>query len=287
MEATRGSKEERRAASAVNVGTLGKGKIATIVLSRPKKKNAINGRTYLELAHAFAAVSADPGVSIIVLSGEGDYFCSGADLSEWADMSPATTTVQAALAPVRAFMHSLLCCPKVVVAAVNGPAVGIGVTLLAHCDLVYAAPSATFWVPFLRAAIVPEFASSVTFPRIMGPAMATDMLLTSRKLSADEAVRARLVSDIIPAENFLSDIYKKMDDVLQQPLGEKSVLLFKKMLREKTAKEMEAVVEEELAELGRRYASGETGFAVGQLMKPSTKDFKSATAQKATHQSRL
>lgn len=101
-------------------------------------------------------------------------------------------------------MMAVLRFPKILVAAVNGPAVGIGVTLLPHCDLVYSSASATFWVPFLRIAVVPEFGSSLTFPRIMGQAVAGDMLLNSRILTSDEALQWGLVSELHSPQDLLS-----------------------------------------------------------------------------------
>lgn len=101
-----------------------------------------------------------------------------------------------ASAPVGRFMRSLLSCPKILIAAVNGPAVGIGTTILLHVDLVFASPTAWFWLPFLRAGIVPEFASSVLLPQLLGSANASRMLLLGDKLTCEEAAQFGLVGEI-------------------------------------------------------------------------------------------
>jgi len=99
--------------------------------------------------------------------------------------------------PAGRFMMTMIAFPKVIVAAVNGPAIGIGVTLLLHCDLVYCTRNATFWVPFTRIALVPEFCASVTFVEVMGVARANELLLMGKKIDAERAVLDRLACGII------------------------------------------------------------------------------------------
>ncbi|CAI6007784.1 unnamed protein product [Closterium sp. NIES-65] len=160
--------------------------------------------------------------------------------------------------PVGQFMRGVLRFSKILVAAVNGPAIGIGVTLLPHCDLVFAADSATFWVPFLRIALVPEFGSSVTLPQLLGRPLANDLLLTSRVLTADEACR--------------NDVLAILSDIQQQALVQQSLPIFKRMLRQPLGDsaprqpDMEAVVAEELRQLARRQMAGETGYAMAGEM---------------------
>ncbi|CAI5506630.1 unnamed protein product [Closterium sp. Naga37s-1] len=175
--------------------------------------------------------------------------------------------------PVGQFMRGVLRFSKILVAAVNGPAIGIGVTLLPHCDLVFAADSATFWVPFLRIALVPEFGSSVTLVQLLGQPLANDLLLTSRVLSADEACRNGLVSRVFPDGTLQSEVLAILSDIQQQALVQQSLPIFKRMLRqplgdsEPRQPDMEAVVAEELRQLARRQMAGETGYAVRETMK--------------------
>ena len=215
-----------------NILTTNEGGVFTITLNRPRKKNAVDSNTYLELVDALTCAAQDCSVMMAVLTGTGDYFCSGADLTEFAPcveaaqraggkmslQSPVTRRTlpnDVFSSPVGRFMITILRFPKILVAAVNGPAVGIGVTVLAHCDLVYASEEATFWVPFTRIAVVPEFGSSVAFSRIMGKAMAGDVLLAARPLSAAEALSCGLVSRLFPTSELLSGMVSADCDTIR------------------------------------------------------------------------
>lgn len=253
-----GFKHMASGASGANIRTEEEDGVLVLALDNPRKKNALTNETYLGIVDVLDRAAQNPAVTAVVITGAGDYFCSGTDVA--ASLVPAMA--DPATAPVGKFMLAILHFPKILVAAVNGPAVGIGVTLLPHCDLVYSATSATFWVPFLRIAVVPEFGSSLTFPRIMGPAVAGDMLLASRVLSADEAHRWGLVSELLPASDILSETKRKLIDILKQPLGKESLLLYKRMLRRWTTEEVELAVLEELKILGKRYVDGDTKHAL-------------------------
>eukprot|EP00897_Mesotaenium_endlicherianum_P005566 jgi/Mesen1/5037/ME000025S04433 len=235
------------------IKTVQDGVVLTIVLSRPDRKNAMNSTLYAELAVALAKAADDSTVHAVILTGEGDYFSSGADLSEGSVGGPNPI-----LAPVGQFMLGLLHFPKLIVAAVNGHAVGIGVTLLPHCDISYAATTATFWAPFARIAIVPEFCSSVTFPRILGPSLANEMLMGSKKIGADEAKTTGLVSELFPPETLLPDVQQRVKMMLEQPLAHDSFPLFKRMMKRSVLRELEDVLMYELSELSRRAARGDT-----------------------------
>ena len=130
--------------------------IGVMKMNAPRRKNSFNPGMYRGLLDALTQFENDPDVPCVVITGTGDTFTSGADLQE------ATT-----LNLVREFMIRVIEYPKVLVAAVNGLAIGIGTTLLPHCDLVYASDNAAFWTPFTRIAIIPEFCSSYTFPKVM------------------------------------------------------------------------------------------------------------------------
>ena len=160
-------------------------------LYRPRVKNAFNDDQYSDLVNLMNAAKDDASVHAIVLTGTGDYFSSGADIS---NVAVDSDTIDR---PTGKFMLTLLSFPKVFVAAVNGPAIGIGVTLLLHCDLVYCTQKSTFWVPFTRIAFVPEFCSSVLLVETCGLNRANEMLLMAKKIDAKKAVENRIVCDII------------------------------------------------------------------------------------------
>ncbi|CAN0347845.1 unnamed protein product [Ascophyllum nodosum] len=201
--------------------------IATLTLNRPEVKNAFSSEVYLKVAELLERAEKDESVVAVVLTGAGDYFTSGADVKELMTSEPPTTLMSQQ--PFGIFASTLLRFPKLVVAAVNGPAVGVGVTLLPHCDVVYAyggteaaasapAPAggssrgqevrvglagekpADFWTPFFQLAIVPEFCSSVTLPAILGWSLANEMLVMGRKLTGAEALSSGLISQLTYAE---------------------------------------------------------------------------------------
>ncbi len=185
--------------------------ILLVALNRPKVKNAFNDKQYLELITILQKVANDTSIHAIVLTGMGDYFSSGADLSEnnfgaegdeydeeEDEMNEQEKKrVGTIHKPPGQFMMTLLSFPKLICCAVNGPAVGIGVTLLPHCDIVYCTENATFWVPFTRIALVPEFASSVTFVEMMGLSRANEMLILGEKIDSRKAVQNGLCVGII------------------------------------------------------------------------------------------
>lgn len=253
------------------------GAICTVTFCRPDVKNAMSMRAYLETVQVLSAAAADPAVLVVILTGAGDYFTSGADLSEPGALGP--NMINPVLAPVGRFMLALLRFPKVLVAAVNGPAVGIGVTLLPHCDVAYASTAASFWVPFARIAVVPEFCSSVTLPQILGPSLANEMLLMSRKLGAEEAAARGLVSGpLFPTDRLLPEVRKRVNEMLAQPLAKDSLPLYKRMIKRPVLAHLESVFHEEMAELGRRAVNGDTARAV-QALNQARRPAKPGTAE--------
>ena len=181
-----------------------KGDMLFLFFNRPRVKNAIAPATYLEIVQVLKSAEDNDDIRAVVLSGTGDYFTSGADIS-FSDTSEYKASMRdPPTAPVGQFMFALMRFPKLLVAAVNGPAVGIGVTLLTHCDFCYAATSATFWTPFVRVAVVPEFCSSMLFPRIFGTPLANEMLLGARVLKVEEAKAAGLIAAVFPNDRLLA-----------------------------------------------------------------------------------
>ncbi len=168
--------------------------IATLAFSRPEKKNAITAAMYQSLAEGLKAADADQAVRVIVITGDGGMFTAGNDLEDFLKHPP-----QGDDSAVVQFMNALRTASKPVLAAVPGIAIGIGTTLLMHCDLVYAADSAKFALPFTTLGLCPEFASSVLLPRIAGYQRAAEKLLLGEAFDADEAERIGLVNRVLPA----------------------------------------------------------------------------------------
>ena len=149
--------------------------VATITIDRPEKKNAITGDMYDALVASLKRAADDKSVRAVLITGAGTAFTAGNDLKDFSNprfIEPDS--------PVLGFMHALAAFEKPVVAAVNGLAVGIGVTLLLHCDLVYVADNATFSMPFTSLGLVPEFASTLLLPLVAGRVRAAEKLLLVR-----------------------------------------------------------------------------------------------------------
>lgn len=169
---------------------LRKDGVITVTMARPDKKNAITQAMYRAMAGAIEDYGKDKDARALILTGQGDMFTSGNDLHDFA----LGTAKEGEVPAVLHFLGALRDCPKPIIASVNGPAIGVGLTMLLHCDLVYASDSATFSAPFAKLALVPEAGSSMLLPACVGMAIANDILLAGRTLGADEALSFGLVA---------------------------------------------------------------------------------------------
>lgn len=168
--------------------------VATIEIARPEKKNALTIAMYQAMADALRAAAADAAVRAVLVTGQPGIFTSGNDLEDFMQRPP-----QGADSPVAQFMGALLEIDKPVVAAVTGAAIGIGTTMLLHCDLVYASDEARFAMPFVSLGLVPEFASSLLLPALLGPRRAAERLLLGDPFTAETAVECALANAVLPA----------------------------------------------------------------------------------------
>lgn len=186
-------------------------RVFKIVLNRPKKKNAITLEMYSELCQALEeATTAD--CSVAVITGAGDYFCSGNDLSNFTNIAPneISTMAQKSSVVLQKFVAAFIDFPKPLIALINGPAVGISVTILGLFDAVYASDKATFHTPFSALGQSPEGCSSYIFPKLMGMAKASELLLFNQKISAVEACERNLVTEVIPDGVFAKETEAKI-----------------------------------------------------------------------------
>jgi enoyl-CoA hydratase/carnithine racemase len=187
--------------------------VLTIRLNRPDKLNAITTGMYGALADAMGQGETDESVRVIVLTGAPGVFSAGNDLTD-----VLTGNVLELEGPTMRFIHSLIDCTKVLVAEVDGPAIGIGTTALLHCDLVYATARTKFGLPFVKLGIVPEAASSLLLPRVVGPAAAANLLLFGDVFSAQEAASAGLVTEVLPdADTLRARVADRVAALLARP----------------------------------------------------------------------
>ena len=187
--------------------------VATITLNRPDRLNAWTATMGGELRDAMEAASGDPGVKAIILTGAGRGFCAGADMNDLADISSAGRTEARPFTPFdpqsRAdFQHPMTYFPAVkkpIIAAVNGPAAGMGFCMMLFCDLRFAADSAAFVTAFSRRGLIAEHGIGWTLPRLVGHSRAMDLLLSSRKVGAEEAYRIGLADRVFPTNTLLAE----------------------------------------------------------------------------------
>jgi enoyl-CoA hydratase/carnithine racemase len=170
------------------------GGIATIAFARPDKKNAITADMYSRMADCIESATADAATRVVLLAGSDACFTAGNDLQDFLASPPSGDD-----SPVFRFLHALAACPKPVVAAPCGVAVGVGTTMLLHCDLVYAGDNARFSVPFAQLGLCPEAASSLLLPAIAGWQRAAEKLLLGEPFGADEAREMGIVNRVLPA----------------------------------------------------------------------------------------
>lgn len=236
-------------------------------MRRPRVKNAFDDAMYQQLMAAIDEFEADAALHALVLTGHGDYFTSGADIEQAMGRYGGGSTELPSAGEPKKFMHKLLGCSKLVVAAVNGPAIGIGVTLLLHCDLVFACDRASFWTPFMRIGIVPEFASSYTFPHVLGAAVANDLLLRSKQIDVQRALACGLVGQLLPTTNFLDHVFAEIEPLVSVPLTARNLPAYKKINRRVRDPFVREALVAEYEELDRRFKAGETRAAAVALFK--------------------
>lgn len=168
------------------------GPVLEIRFNRPDKKNAITVAMYAALADALEQAAADPAIRAVTIAGSGGIFTAGNDIKDFQQPRPGEEEM-----PVFRFLRALAAFPKVIIAGVEGMAIGIGTTLLLHCDLVVAAPSARFAMPFVDLALVPEAASSLLLPRLVGRQRAAKHLLLGEPFDAETALGYGIVTEIV------------------------------------------------------------------------------------------
>jgi enoyl-CoA hydratase/carnithine racemase len=218
------------------------GGVARVRFDRPDKKNAITAEMYVQLAEALAGADADPAVRAILLHGSAECFTAGNDVADFLERPPSGEG-----SPTWRLLEVFPKIAKPVVAAVAGPAVGIGATMLLHCDLVYAAPNARFQFPFVHLGIVPEFGSTYLLPLYAGYQRAAHMLLLGQPFDAQRALDAGIVSEVVPQEALFATAEKAAAALASLPA--ESIRLTKQLMRKRHA----ATVAEVIAEEGRLF----------------------------------
>jgi enoyl-CoA hydratase/carnithine racemase len=235
--------------------------VTTITLNRVDKKNSLTSAMYATLAEALQTASADAAVRVVVVQGHESIFSAGNDIGDFLNKPPSTPD-----SPVFHFMRALIVFPKPLIAAVCGPAVGIGTTMLLHCDLVYAGDNAAFSMPFVNLGLCPELASSYLAPLLMGYQRAAEALLLGEPFRAETALEMGLINRIVPPTEANALAQQQARKLALKPAT--ALMETKRLMKKGNA----SVVAERMAEEGASFSR--------MLSEPAAKEAFSAFLEK-------
>ena len=247
------------------IGSAGAPQVARVRFDRIDKKNALTAEMYAQLGAALAAAEADTQVRAVLLHGTAECFTAGNDVGDFLKR-PA-----GGVPPAKALFDVLPHMKKPVVAAVGGPAVGIGSTLLLHCDLVYAAPNARFQLPFVPLGIVPEFGSTFLLPMLAGYQRAAELLLLGQPFSAQKAYEAGIVTEVVAQEQLIEHSLKIATALAALP--PESIRLTKRLMKARYGQALAATIEEETRIFSERLGSPEAKEALSAFLEKRKPDF--------------
>jgi len=240
--------------------------VLTLTFNRLERKNAINLATYTALADALEEAGDDPAVRVVVIEGHETIFCAGNDLEDFLRRPPTDSSW-----PGVRFLYNISAFPKPLVAAVCGPAIGVGTTLLFHCDLVYAGDNATFSMPFVNLGLCPEAASSFLAPRQLGYHHAAEMLLLGERFSAAVALERGLVNRVVPPSECGALAQAQARRLAALPLA--NLILTKRLMKGEQQEAVRARIDTEVIEFARLLGEPAAREAMTAFMEKRAPDF--------------
>jgi enoyl-CoA hydratase/carnithine racemase len=230
--------------------------VCELRLNRPEKRNALNSDMYEAMVEALSQAESDEELRVVLLSGEGACFTGGNDLKDFLD-APAIIQPDHVISR---FLRAISGFSKILIAAVHGPTVGIGATLLLHCDLVVAAARSTRLImPFVQLGVVPEAASTLMLPRLLGHRRAAEILFLGEPLDAQTAKDWGLVNRVVEDETLMEQARALADAAARQPPG--AVRATKRLMKSAQDAEVAGRMEEELKVFAQRLRSAEFAAA--------------------------
>jgi enoyl-CoA hydratase/carnithine racemase len=242
--------------------------VLTLTLNRPDKKNALTRAMYQTLGDAIDAASADPGVRCILIQAEGNVFTAGNDLGDFAAINRGDDAA-APRTGGNPLLNALARAATPIVAAVNGRAVGIGTTMLLHCDLVFVSEDAVLTTPFVNLALIPEAASSLTLPARIGHARAFSMFVLGEAVDAKTAVEWGIANEVCPRADLRTRARAAADAIAARPAS--AVRLTKTLMRDPAA--LAARMEIETAHFAAQLKSAEAKEAFAAFAEKRAPDF--------------
>jgi enoyl-CoA hydratase/carnithine racemase len=241
-------------------------RVLTLQLNRPEKKNALTVAMYQTLADALVAADADPAVRVVVIRGTEDCFTAGNDLMDFMQNPPSGED-----SSVGQFLRAIATLKMPLVGIVDGLAIGVGTTLLLHCDLVYAGSHARFKLPFVNLGLCPEAASSLLLPRLAGTAKASELLLLGREFGPEEAVALGLANAAFPSEELLAGAMAVVRQLAAQP--PEAVRVTKELIRGRDRAAIAEVMRAEFEQFLGRLMSPEAAEAFQAFAEKRAPDF--------------
>ena len=240
--------------------------VMTITINRVEKKNSFTSAMYSACADALEQASSDAAVRVVVIQGDITVFSAGNDIADFLNSpNPGLS------APVLRFLRNLASFSKPLVAAVCGPAVGVGTTMLFHCDLVYAGDNAAFSMPFVNLGVCPEAASSLLVPQMMGYHRAAEALLLGEPFMAEAALEVGLVNRILPPMEVNGFAQTQARKLAAKPLS--SLIETKRLMKKVQLPQVLAVIDEEAQSFGRMMGEPAAREAFGAFMAKRRPDF--------------
>jgi len=249
-----------------NILTETKDGVARIEIDRPDKKNALTAAMYQAMADAIRAAEADAKVRVLLIHGKSDLFTAGNDLQDFLDNPPRDDN-----RPVFQFLYGISQAQKPIVAAVAGAAVGIGTTMLLHCDLVYAAPNARLQLPFVNLGLVPEAGSSLLLPALAGYQRAAELLLLGEPFSAHKGKEIGLVTEVVPEDQLFDTAMAQAKKLAGKPAA--SLRLTKRLMKQGQQAAVAQQIKLESGHFGERLASPEAKEAFSAFLEKRKPDF--------------
>jgi enoyl-CoA hydratase/carnithine racemase len=244
--------------------------VATIEIARPEKKNALTVAMYQAMADALNAAREDGAVRAVLITGQPGIFTSGNDVEDFLTRPPGQGS-DSMDSPVFRFMRALLDCDKPVVAAVTGAAIGIGTTMLLHCDFVYVSDEARLAMPFVALGLVPEYASSLVVPQLMGHRRAAEKLLLGDPFTPEQAVECGVASAVLPAGEVVAHARRVAERFNALPPG--AVREAKQLMRAPERERLLQTIRTEGEIFGRRLRSPEAMEAFQAFLQKRKPDF--------------
>ena len=240
--------------------------VMTLTINRVAKKNSFTNAMYSACADALEQASGDASVRVVVIQGDITVFSAGNDIADFLD-----TPTPGLGAPVLRFLRNLVTFPKPLVAAVCGPAVGIGTTMLFHCDLVYAGDNAAFVMPFVNLGVCPEAASSILAAQLMGYHRAAEALLLGEPCMAEAALEVGLINRIVPPTEANGLAQAQARKLAAKPLS--SLIETKRLMKKGQLQQVLDVIDEEAQSFGRMMGEPAAREAFGAFMEKRKPDF--------------